>query len=225
MFTGLVLAMGRIAWQAETRLGVEVLEEHGVDLLGDLALGDSVAVDGVCLTVMERLPQGFVAAVSPETLNRTTFGRPMPRAPQVNLEPALRVGQRLGGHFVTGHVDGVGQIEGIRVVGEAKVDTAWEVRVSVPATVADYVIPKGSIAVNGISLTVASCDPEGNWLTAAVIPHTFQTTNLACLQPGDGVNLEADVLGKYVRRFVGRPAVAATPESLSWAFLAEHGFA
>jgi riboflavin synthase len=188
----------------------------------DLAIGDSVAVDGVCLTVTEIFSQGFVAVVSPETRDRTTFGS-VPGA-AVNLETSLRVGSKLGGHFVTGHIDGTGYLRDV-----VQTATSWEMTfVADDPRVARYIIPKGSIAVNGISLTVADCDPSGSWFTVAVIPLTYAETNLQYLTPGSLVNLEGDILGKYVEKFLrirpGEIGSSATPDSLTSAFLAEHGY-
>ncbi len=191
----------------------------------DLTVGDSVAVDGVCLTVVEILPQGFVADASPETLARSTLGhRPEAR---VNLETALRVGSKLGGHFVTGHVDGIGTLE-----SSVPTATSWEMTFTTTAAVARYVIAKGSIAVNGISLTVAYCDPEGTHFTVAVIPHTYAATNLHGLRPGQTVNLEGDILGKYVEKFLRSGTMPHLAQSLAQSpvatltseFLAENGY-
>ncbi len=196
-----------------------------------LAVGDSVAVDGVCLTVTEVLPTGFIADISPETISRTVFSSSDGGERSVNLEPSLRVGSKLGGHFVTGHIDGLGYLE-----ASVQTENAWEISFSIPdARVARYIVPKGSIAVNGISLTVAECSASGNWFKVAVIPHTYAETNLNQLQPGSPVNLEGDLLGKYVEKFLrlgqADPAVGeleslyyAAEESLSPAFLAEHGY-
>jgi len=211
----------------------------------DLAIGDSVAVDGVCLTVTELLPTGFLAAVSPETISRTVLGLPDGRSDgeerRVNLEPSLRVGSKLGGHFVTGHIDGMGYLE-----ASIQTKSAWEMSFQVSdARVALYIVPKGSIAVNGISLTVAECSASGDWFKVAVIPHTYAETNLHQLQPGSPVNLEGDLLGKYVEKFLrlGHATPAAIgelehlldqseahslsqtlTEQLSPSFLAEHGY-
>ncbi len=189
-----------------------------------------MAVDGVCLTVTEVLPTGFVAAISPETLSRAVLASADGGERSVNLEPALRVGSKLGGHFVTGHIDGVGYLE-----ASVQTENAWEISFQVPdARVARYIVPKGSIAVNGISLTVAECSASGNWFKVAVIPHTYAETNLNQLQPGSPVNLEGDVLGKYVEKFLrlGQvdPAVSELEslyrdsDQLSPAFLAENGY-
>jgi riboflavin synthase len=189
----------------------------------DLTIGDSVAVDGVCLTVVQVLPQGFIADVSPETLGRSTLGQAAAAMDTawVNLETSLRMGSKLGGHFVTGHVDGLGQFQ-----SAVQTATSWEMTFTTTAAVARYIIPKGSIAVNGVSLTVAACDPEGTWFTVAVIPHTYAETNLHRLRPGSAVNLEGDILGKYVEKFLrsDRGAPPSSESDLSLEFLIEHGY-
>ncbi len=227
MFTGLIQTQGWLEGRDRDRLTITLTGDRPEAILTDLALGDSVAVDGACLTVEDLLPQGFIAAISPETWERTALGRRGP-AQAVNLEASLRLGSKLGGHFVTGHIDGVGQLarsQETRLAWEltfTPVAERWE---QWQAAIARYLIPKGSIAVNGISLTVADCDPEGQWFRVAVIPHTYQATNLHQLQPGQWVNLESDILGKYVEKLLGRrPAQAAAPESLTLSFLAEHGY-
>jgi riboflavin synthase len=139
-------------------------------------IGDSVAVDGVCLTVEQILPEGFLATASPETLQRTTLGRRIQTKTNVNLETSLRVGSKIGGHFVTGHVDGIGCLFESIIVANS-----WEMTFSAPSSLEDqwnahiarYIVGKGSIAVNGISLTVADCDASGSWFKVAVIPHTY----------------------------------------------------
>ena len=198
----------------------------------DLAIGDSVAVDGVCLTVTEVLPTGFVATISPETISRTVLGLSDGGERRVNLEPSLRVGSKLGGHFVTGHIDGLGYLE-----ASVQTENSWEISFQVPDDkAARYIVPKGSVAVNGISLTIAECSASGNWFKVAVIPHTYAETNLHQLQPGSPVNLEGDVLGKYVEKFLrlghADPAVSeletlyqsGSTEQLNPTFLAEHGY-
>lgn len=228
MFTGLIQGVGTLQTLAEDRLKITCLPEVSGLILPDLALGDSVAVDGVCLTVTEILPQSFVAVVSPETRDRSTLGKC--NQPLVNLETSLRVGSKLGGHFVTGHVDGVGQLK-----SALETSASWELTFTAPPSVARYILPKGSVAVNGISLTVASCDRQGTQFTVAVIPHSYKGTNLQYLQSGDFVNLEGDILGKYVEKFIrlgdaveatsGEAANGSSPlEPLSAAFLAEHGY-
>lgn len=219
MFTGLIQGTGTLHDSGSDTVQI-TCPPAASGILVDLEIGDSVAVDGVCLTVVEILPQGFVAVVSPETRDRSSLTT---RAGAiVNLEPSLRVGSKLGGHFVTGHVDGVGYLQ--EAIPTA---TSWEMTFTTTSPqVSRYIIPKGSIAVNGISLTIAHCDPAGTWFMVAVIPHTYELTNLHTLHPGSVVNLEGDILGKYVEKFVRLPTsdCSATPESLTPAFLAEHGY-
>lgn len=200
-----------------------------IAFIQDLEIGDSIAVDGICLTVTQILTHGFLAAVSPETLGRTTLSSG--HETLVNLEASLKVGSKLGGHFVTGHVDGVGYLE-----SSVQTAIAWDMTFSVAdAQVARYIVSKGSIAVNGISLTIAACDDVGSWFRVAVIPHTYAETNLHLLMPGSPVNLEGDILGKYIEKLLrvkgSHPAIHTNGESsptdvdsLSPAFLAEHGY-
>lgn len=233
MFTGLVRAIGTLRTLGNGQVKV-TCKTAAAELLPDLELGDSVAVDGVCLTVTEILTTGFVAAISPETTDRTTLGRSSEEI-AVNLEPSLRVGSKLGGHFVTGHIDGVGYLE-----TSVRTENAWEMsfRVSDPR-IARYIVPKGSITVNGVSLTVADCNATGSWFKVAVIPLTYAETNLQYLQAGSPVNLEGDVLGKYVEKFLrletNSSAIPAELEDLlrsevqseaeiTPTFLAEHGY-
>lgn len=223
MFTGLIQALGTIQPLGNDRFRIDVTH-HGSTIMLDLAEGDSVATDGVCLTVEDVLPNGFVATASPETLRRTTLEQHTQSATAVNLETSLRAGGKLGGHFVTGHIDGVGQL-----LDATATQTAWEITFSAIPTkahqwqqIARYLIPKGSVAVNGISLTISECDPEGNWFKAAVIPHTYQATNLQYLDKGNWVNIESDILGKYVDKLLGRRPPQT--EDISLQFLAEHGY-
>jgi len=192
VFTGLIEATGRIVTGVEGTTGGRVDVET---VLGaELAVGDSIAVDGICLTAVRVSPQGFSADVSPQTLRVTAAGRWTAGA-RVNLERPLRADGRLGGHFVLGHVDGVSRVRTVRPDG----DSVW-LEVSLPAELAACVIPKGSIAINGISLTVA--DLQAGHVAVQVIPHTWAVTTLADLQVGDTVNLEVDVLGKHVARLM-----------------------
>lgn len=228
MFTGLIQTQGIIHPYSDDRFAIVVPTEVAPTLLGDLAFGDSVAVDGVCLTVEEILPDGFIATASPETLVRTNLGQRSQTAACVNLETSLRVGAKLGGHFVTGHVDGVGCL-----LASVQHERAWEMTFGPVPTrheewqqhVARYLVPKGSIAVNGISLTVAECDAQGSWFKVAVIPLTYAETNLSRLAIGDWVNLEGDILGKYVDKLLGhRFSTDEQHEEISPTFLAEHGY-
>ncbi len=234
MFTGLIQALGTVQPLGANELQISCVSEDCRAILQDLAIGDSVAVDGICLTVVEILNKGFVAIASPETLRRTTLGRQLQAEAPVNLETSLRAGSKLGGHFVTGHVDGIGCFQ-----ESIQTASSWEMTFSVPSQqIARYIVPKGSIAVNGVSLTVAECDPAGSWFKVAVIPHTYENTNLHALHPGSLVNLEGDILGKYVEKFLrfgsgSYQAEAPTQEETAlptgWdnitpAFLAEHGY-
>jgi riboflavin synthase len=156
--------------------------------------GDSISVNGVCLTALDIQSDSFAADVSRETLLRSTFGRLKPGA-AVNLERAVTPTTRLGGHIVQGHVDARGQLAGIEDHGES-----WTVRISYPKEIARYLVFKGSVAVEGISLTIAGLTDD--YFEIAVIPKTWEVTNLSQLQPGDDVNIEVDVLGKYLERLL-----------------------
>ena len=189
MFTGIVREVGSVAAFDGSRLVVAALETAP-----DAAVGDSVSVAGVCLTVVEQEAGRLAFDVVPETLARTALGRLQP-GDAVNVEPSLRVGDPLGGHVVQGHVDAVGRVRSVTPEGDAR--RVW---VDAPESVLGYCIEKGSIAVDGVSLTVASFDDDG--FEVALIPHTLAVTTLGRLEPGDAVNLEADVLGKIVERLV-----------------------
>jgi len=222
MFTGLVQAVGQLQ---RCSGGVELLIPAGSHLdPAALQLGDSVAVDGVCLTVTHRSAQGFKADVSEETLARTTLSAKADRRGWVNLEPALRLADRLGGHLVSGHVDGLGT-----VVAVEQQPASWRLvlRWQDPSY-GRYVCEKASVAVDGISLTVADCSADGAEFWIAVIPHTWSSTTLQHLRAGDAVNLEADLLAKYTERLLAaRMAPGGTEEAspqLSRAWLAEHGW-
>jgi riboflavin synthase len=189
MFTGIVQEMGTVAAFDGSRLVVTAPETAA-----DAAVGDSVSVAGTCLTVVEAEEGRLAFDVVPETLSRTALRHLEPGA-SLNLEPSLRVGDRLGGHVVQGHVDAVGSVRSVTPEGDSR--RIW---VDAPDTVLGYCIEKGSIAVDGVSLTVAALDDDG--FEVAVIPHTMAVTTLGRLEPGDEVNLEADVLGKVVERLV-----------------------
>lgn len=222
MFTGLIQAVGTIRPLGGEDWQITCVTQPADVILRDLAIGDSVAVDGVCLTVMEVLPQGFVAAASPETLRRTTLGQRM-EDQFVNLETSLRVGGKLGGHFVMGHVDGTG-----RLLTLEQTSTSWEMTFTAPEAIARYIVPKGSIAVNGVSLTIAEYEPELLRFKVAVIPLTYAETNLRDLRPGSSVNLEADILGKYIEKLLQagdrHNGVHSNSNELTPAFLMENGY-
>lgn len=193
MFTGIVATTGRVE-RLERRDRGARLTVATPRPLPRLAVGESIAVNGACLTVMAPRGRRFSVDVSPETLRRTTLGGLAPGA-RVNLERALRMGDRLGGHIVLGHVDGVGRVRAIRPEGE------WLLyRFTAPPALAPYLVEKGSIAVDGVSLTVFAC--RGNAFTVALIPHTLAETTLGTRRPGDRVNLEADVLLKHIARML-----------------------
>jgi riboflavin synthase len=229
MFTGLVQSLGNLRLLTEDKLEVSCLPLGSELILTDLAIGDSVSVDGACLTVEQILPQGFIASISPETLDRTTIGRQVRMSSHVNLETSLRVGGKIGGHFVTGHIDGVG-----RLISATSTATSWELRFAAPLTltqqwsdyISHYLVSKGSIAVNGVSLTIADCDAAGSWFTVAVIPHTYTHTNLSTLKPDDWVNLETDILGKYVAKSIENVPQHRSPEreSITTDFLIANGY-
>ena len=194
MFTGLVEDMGRVV-RAERRGEATVLAIAPAELdAGGLALGESIAIDGACLTVTARQAKQFQVLAGPETLARTTLGGLRPNA-RVNLERAVRPTDRLGGHIVAGHIDGVGELAARRPVGPA-VDVAFRA----PRDVLRYVVEKGSIAIDGISLTVNRVDEYS--FSVALIPHTLARTTLADKAVGARVNLEVDLVGKYVEKFV-----------------------
>ena len=194
MFTGLVATGGRVAALRGGRLTIEL------DAPLDLASGDSIAVNGVCLTASEVRDRGFDADVMGETLRRTTLGE-LEAGDRVNLEPALRASDRLGGHIVQGHVDGTGVVESVGSEGFARV-----VRVEAGPELLRYVVEKGSIAVDGVSLTVAEVDDES--FSAGLIPETLERTTFGAMAVGRRVNLEVDVLAKYVEKLVSHTVEA-----------------
>lgn len=193
MFTGLIETQG-IVTRVERIDGGARLEIYAPEFGRDMAIGDSVSVDGACLTVVQFVRGAFLVDVSGETLDKTTIGR-LQQGAKVNLERALRLSDRLGGHMVSGHIDGVGKL-----VQRHRAENSTVYQFQLPAEVLDYVVPKGSIAIDGISLTVAQV--RGTSIAAAVIPHTEQLTTLGEKQIGAPVNVEADLMAKYVRRFV-----------------------
>jgi riboflavin synthase len=192
MFTGIVKAVGRIESVTRRAGDLELRIACGAFDLSRTQVGDSISVAGVCLTVTRLDGQAFCADVSTETLGKTTLGTLGALAP-VNLEPALRAGDALGGHYVTGHVDGVGQV--VSVSAQAR---SANVVIEVPAALARYVAPKGSITVDGVSLTVNEVD--GTSFAVNLIPHTREVTTLGALRAGSAVNLEIDVIARYVDR-------------------------
>jgi riboflavin synthase len=190
VFSGIIETIGTVR-RLERTGDDAVLEIEGAFEPPQLRLGESIATAGVCLTVREVTPSGFLADLSQETLNRTTLGSLRPGV-RVNLERSLRVGDRIGGHFVFGHVDAVGEI---RVLDK---DAGLRLVVAIPPSFRSFVVDKGSVAVDGISLTMCDCSDEA--FAVALIPHTLAATSLAFGRAGDRVNLEADMLARYARR-------------------------
>ena len=228
MFTGIIQGLGQINALSQDRILVHLLPNTAEKILPDLQLGDSVAVDGVCLTAEEVVLEGFIASVSPETLQRSTLEKASQSSAYVNIESSLRAGGKIGGHFVSGHVDGIGGL-----VKSVNTKSSWELTFSAPSGLTEqwqqylsrFLVSKGSIAVNGISLTIADCDEQGRWFRVAVIPVTYGETNLSYLRIGDWVNLEGDILGKYVEKLLGdRHQSLVHREEISLAFLSENGY-
>ncbi len=192
MFSGIIQALGKIS-RIEKREGGVRLAVHAVRLgMDDVAIGDSIAVNGVCLTVVTKTTSGFEADVSAETL-RCTAG--IDAIGEVNLEKALRLADRLGGHLVSGHVDGVGEVKLFRTLGESML-----LKVRAPDELARYIARKGSITIQGVSLTVNAVN--GPEFEVNLIPHTVAVTTLKLLKPGSHVNLEVDLIARYVERML-----------------------
>ena len=192
MFTGIVQAIGKLK-KGNPLLIIEILDQPF-----DMQIGDSIAVDGICLTVKEISNNQFKVDVSEETLKKTTLGEKSNINQIVNLEPALRISDRLGGHIVSGHIDGLGKVENIE-----KLEKSWLLSIKWQnKKFSKYIVDKGSICVNGISLTIAKSENEGEIFTIAIIPHTWENTNLKNLAIGDSVNLEGDALIKYVEKLL-----------------------
>jgi riboflavin synthase len=193
MFTGIVEEMGAVTSMEKTLAGTR-LTILASTVMHDLKIGDSVSVNGTCLTVVTKDERSFAVEVSPETLSVTTLGRLTAGAP-VNLERAMKLNERIGGHLVAGHVDGVGSIRSRGQEGNAIFFT-----VEAPHEILRYCIVKGSVTVDGISLTIN--DVTANGFSIAIIPHTAKVTTLGLKQVGDLVNLESDLIGKYVERLL-----------------------
>ena len=208
MFTGIIEETGKIKAITQNKITVEAkIVTEGTKL------GDSIAVNGVCLTVTNLDRDSFDADISPETLKVTSLGN-LRTGSCVNLERAVQVGSRLGGHIVSGHVDGLGKGKYVKKEGDF-----YNLAVELPLELSKYVVKKGSITIDGISLTVA--DINDNILNIAVIPHTFENTNLKNLKVGDFVNIETDILAKYVEKFL---STSDNRTGISMEFLAQHGF-
>jgi len=219
MFTGLIEGKGRISRLVPKGGGLFV-EIHSEFPLSDSKVGDSIAVDGVCLTAISLTDKGFSAEISPETLAKTTFKYKKP-GDWVNLERALRLGDPLGGHLVSGHVDGVGKIQKILPLGNF-----YQFEIEIPSEFSHYLIPKGSISIDGISLTIN--EVKGNCITLMIIPHTYKVTTLSLKRVGDYVNVEIDMIAKMVYQWVSpylnKLKNGDFQKNLDEEFFRKHGF-
>jgi riboflavin synthase len=209
MFTGIIEEVGqvvRIGQHGENRRITIEAEKTPPQL----TTGDSVAVSGVCLTAIDIKPKSFSADLAPETWERTSFSR-IHEGALVNLELPMKADGRFGGHIVQGHVDGVGRLVELERIADSE---NWWLHIEIPSEIEKYTVFKGSISIEGVSLTVAKL--EGNRCTIAIIPHTVEMTNLGSLKPGDPVNLEADLIAKYVEKMMRREPIesALTIEEL-----------
>jgi riboflavin synthase len=220
MFTGIIEHLGTIEALGLTPDGGRVTI-HAPSVAPSLVVSNSIAVNGCCLTIVDLHHSRFSADLSGETIQKTSFGAGaagLRQGARVNLEQPLTAGKEFGGHFVLGHVDTIGRVTHLTPEGEN-----WWFGVQVPEEFARYVVPKGSITIDGISLTVARW--HDNIAEVAVIPYTYEHTNIRDRKPGDAVNLEADVIGKYVERYMKAGNFVARPESqLTIARLIEEGF-
>ncbi len=215
MFTGIIEHVGTMDSVRATPDGGR-LSIRSPEAAGELGEGDSVAVNGACLTKVGGDEETFTVDVSPESLKKTNLGA-LRKGDPVNLELAMRLGARLGGHMVSGHVDAVGRIEDRRTEGDSEI-----VAIQAPPEVMRYVVSKGSVAVDGISLTIA--ERETGRFRVAIIPHTALKTTLLLKKPGDSVNLEADLIGKYVERLLTPDSEGGRGE-MTKEFLIENGYA
>ena len=203
MFTGIVEEVGHVT-RIEQRGENRRITVAAKTVTTELKTGDSIAVSGVCLSALDIKPGSFCADLAPETWERTSFSR-MREGARVNLELPMKADGRFGGHIVQGHVDGVGKLIALDRIADSQ---SWWLRIELPREVQKYTVYKGSISIEGISLTVANL--EGRNCTIAIIPHTVEMTNLNSLRPGDPVNLEADLIAKYVEKMMAKePAESA----------------
>lgn len=216
MFTGIIQAVGSIKRRETRGDDVRLLIGTGTLDLSAVAIGDSIAVSGVCLTVVSHGEQAFAADVSGETLARSTFAQ-LREGTAVNLEKALTLSTPLGGHLVSGHVDGIGKVVERRADGRSE-----RFRLQAPDPLARYIAEKGSICIDGVSLTVNAV--EGACFEVNLVPHTLSVTTLDALRPGSQVNLEVDLIARYLERLMLGEAAARPGEGLTVDFLRQHGF-
>ena len=214
MFTGIIQATGKLKKENNTYL-VQIC-----DNLFDINIGDSIAVDGICLTVKEYFNKSFTVDISEETMNKTTLGDKSSVNSIVNLEPALRLSDRLGGHIVSGHIDGLGKVLDIE-----KLEKSWLLSIQwKDKKFSNYVVDKGSICINGISLTIAEQKNNGEIFKIAIIPHTWSNTNLKLLAKGQLVNLEVDPLVKYVEKLLTFNKNNTSENLINLTWLKENGW-
>jgi riboflavin synthase len=215
VFTGIIEHLGTIDSLNINREGGRITI-HSSTLAKNLAISNSIAVDGCCLTIVAKDDKSFSADLSGETIRKTSFGQ-LATGAKVNLEQPLTAGKEFGGHFVLGHVDTVGRVARLEPEGEN-----WWYGVEIPDSFARYIVPQGSITIDGISLTVARWD--GRIAEVAVIPYTYEHTNIRNRKIGDAVNLEGDVLGKYVERYLEARNSSKAPSNLTITQLVSQGF-
>lgn len=208
MFTGIIEEVGKVSTITDEKIIISAQT-----VLNGTKIGDSIAVNGVCLTVTKINTNSFEADISPETMKVTSLGN-VKTGSAVNLERAMRADGRFGGHIVSGHIDGLGKGKSI-----LKENDFYKISIELPIELTKYSVKKGSISIDGISLTIA--DIKDNIITVAVIPHTFRNTNLQNLRIGDFVNIETDILGKYVEKFL---STSDNRTGISMEFLMENGF-
>lgn len=216
MFTGLIEEIGIVEAVSKSTKSARITIKASTVLEG-VKLGDSICTNGVCLTVTDFSNNRFIVDVMAETMRRSNLYTFSP-GEKVNLERALRLGDRLGGHIVSGHIDGIGTISSFE-----KEDNAVWITIASSQEILKYIVQKGSIAIDGVSLTVAYVDQDV--FKVSIIPHTKDMTTLLSKKVGDIVNLECDVIGKYIEKFIGAEEQAPVKKGIDFNFLSEHGFA
>ena len=209
MFTGIIQELGKVK-ELKRQKGIPRLSIASIELSKDANIGDSISVNGVCLTVVSSKKDELAFDVMDETLAKTNLGR-LRRGDAVNLEPPLKLGDRLNGHILSGHIDGTGVIKSV-----VNRSNACEIRIGFPIRLKKYIVPKGSVALDGVSLTVAEVGQD--WFLAHIIPHTLSSTRLGCVKVGDAVNMESDLMAKYAESNV------SGDRGISEDFLKEKGF-